>query len=314
MCTWEEASLQCFSTRKWMFFSLLINKGTIKHLYVLCLESKVESLASHENLCSSLRVLFQSSRCLQRPSQPNRKYKKKADRKVYSVPQFLGDAEYQSLKAAFIAAWDCSLGMISVYQWLFPWFFIYSIFLSKQNKPSFHFTPVQFLWKEGRPFAVVFFLQRSLWQVQWDFVERSMIMAGTGGISIALLHLNNECVGGETSPSLWASEGENLLELHSCGNLGNTSDTLVLKYPLGAKKGSCNSTVLTWLLFVQFWSRYSLSNTGADNIYDAIEDMIGYRPGPWMKWSWIVITPVLCVVSAILGWWGSFKPPPIASL
>lgn len=41
----------------------------------------------------------------------------------------------------------------------------------------------------------------------------------------------------------------------------------------------------------------SLSVTGADNIYDAIEDMIGYRPGPWMKWSWIVITPVLCVVS-----------------
>lgn len=238
MCTWEEASLQCFSTQKWMFFSLLINKGTIKHLYVLCLESKVESLASHENLCSSLRVLFQSSRCLQRPSQPNRKYKKKADRKVYSVPQFLGDAEYQSLKAAFIAAWDCSLGMISVYQWLFPWFFIYSIFLSKQNKPSFHFTPVQFLWKEGRPFAVVFFLQRSLWQVQWDFVERSMIMAGTGGISIALLHLNNECVGGETSPSLWASEGENLLELHSCGNLGNTSDTLVLNTPWGPRKAA----------------------------------------------------------------------------
>jgi len=26
-------------------------------------------------------------------------------------------------------------------------------------------------------------------------------MAGTGGISIALLHLNNECVGGETSPA-----------------------------------------------------------------------------------------------------------------
>jgi len=42
---------------------------------------------------------------------------------------------------------------------------------------------------------------------------------------------------------------------------------------------------------------HSLSTTGADNIYDAIEDMIGYRPGPWMKWSWIVITPVLCVVS-----------------
>lgn len=83
--------------------------------------------------------------CLQRPSQTNRKYKKKADRKVYFIPFFLGDAEYQSLRAAFIAAWDCSLGMISVYHWLFPWFFIYSIFLRKQNKPSFLFMPVQFL-------------------------------------------------------------------------------------------------------------------------------------------------------------------------
>lgn len=36
---------------------------------------------------------------------------------------------------------------------------------------------------------------------------------------------------------------------------------------------------------------------GADNFYDAIEDMIGYRPNSWMKWSWMLITPVLCVVS-----------------
>ncbi|KAK1800930.1 hypothetical protein P4O66_004691 [Electrophorus voltai] len=35
--------------------------------------------------------------------------------------------------------------------------------------------------------------------------------------------------------------------------------------------------------------------TGADNFYDAIEDMIGYRPNGWMKWSWMLITPVLCV-------------------
>lgn len=35
---------------------------------------------------------------------------------------------------------------------------------------------------------------------------------------------------------------------------------------------------------------------GADNFYDAIEEMIGYRPNSWMKWSWMLITPVLCVV------------------
>lgn len=33
-----------------------------------------------------------------------------------------------------------------------------------------------------------------------------------------------------------------------------------------------------------------------DNFYDGIEDMIGYRPNSWMKWSWTIITPVLCMV------------------
>lgn len=39
-------------------------------------------------------------------------------------------------------------------------------------------------------------------------------------------------------------------------------------------------------------------SAGVDNFYDALEDMIGYRPNPWMKWSWAVITPLLCVVRA----------------
>lgn len=43
-----------------------------------------------------------------------------------------------------------------------------------------------------------------------------------------------------------------------------------------------------------------LSLAGSDNLYDGIEDMIGYRPGPWMKYSWAVVTPVLCVVSFLL--------------
>lgn len=37
-------------------------------------------------------------------------------------------------------------------------------------------------------------------------------------------------------------------------------------------------------------------DTGVDNFYDGIEDMIGYRPNVWMKWSWTIITPVLCMV------------------
>lgn len=51
----------------------------------------------------------------------------------------------------------------------------------------------------------------------------------------------------------------------------------------------CKQWKLTW------WTSYSLS-AGVDNFYDAIEDMIGYRPNPWMKWSWTIITPVLCMV------------------
>lgn len=40
----------------------------------------------------------------------------------------------------------------------------------------------------------------------------------------------------------------------------------------------------------------SVCQTGVDKFYDGIEDMIGYRPNPWMKWSWTFITPVLCMV------------------
>ncbi|XP_070792985.1 sodium- and chloride-dependent taurine transporter isoform X1 [Pituophis catenifer annectens] len=50
------------------------------------------------------------------------------------------------------------------------------------------------------------------------------------------------------------------------------------------------------LLWVAFFECIAVAWVyGADNFYDAIEDMIGYRPGPWMKWSWTVITPILCV-------------------
>lgn len=54
------------------------------------------------------------------------------------------------------------------------------------------------------------------------------------------------------------------------------------------------------LLWVAFFECVAVAWVyGADNIYDAIEDMIGYRPGPWMKWSWILITPLLCVACFI---------------
>ncbi|KAG7478184.1 hypothetical protein MATL_G00077670 [Megalops atlanticus] len=50
------------------------------------------------------------------------------------------------------------------------------------------------------------------------------------------------------------------------------------------------------LLWVAFFECIAVAWVyGVDNFYDAIEDMIGYRPNPWMKWSWTVITPVLCM-------------------
>ncbi|EGV97716.1 sodium- and chloride-dependent taurine transporter isoform X1 [Cricetulus griseus] len=49
------------------------------------------------------------------------------------------------------------------------------------------------------------------------------------------------------------------------------------------------------LLWVAFFECFVIAWIyGGDNLYDGIEDMIGYRPGPWMKYSWAVITPVLC--------------------
>uniref|UniRef100_A0A8C5N4L8 Sodium- and chloride-dependent taurine transporter n=1 Tax=Leptobrachium leishanense TaxID=445787 RepID=A0A8C5N4L8_9ANUR len=50
------------------------------------------------------------------------------------------------------------------------------------------------------------------------------------------------------------------------------------------------------LLWVAFFECIAIAWVyRVDKFYDNIEDMIGYRPGPWMKWSWCLITPVLCV-------------------
>lgn len=36
--------------------------------------------------------------------------------------------------------------------------------------------------------------------------------------------------------------------------------------------------------------------TGADRFYDNIEDMIGYRPTPVIKYCWLFFTPAICFV------------------
>uniref|UniRef100_A0A8C6UX40 Transporter n=1 Tax=Neogobius melanostomus TaxID=47308 RepID=A0A8C6UX40_9GOBI len=35
--------------------------------------------------------------------------------------------------------------------------------------------------------------------------------------------------------------------------------------------------------------------SGADRFYDNIEDMIGYRPGPYIKYCWLFLTPATCI-------------------
>lgn len=40
------------------------------------------------------------------------------------------------------------------------------------------------------------------------------------------------------------------------------------------------------------------SSTGAERFYDNIEDMIGYRPWPIIKYCWLFITPAVCMVRA----------------
>lgn len=39
--------------------------------------------------------------------------------------------------------------------------------------------------------------------------------------------------------------------------------------------------------------------TGADRLFDNIEDMIGYRPRPLMKFCWLYVTPSVCLVSRL---------------
>ncbi|XP_029457239.1 sodium- and chloride-dependent taurine transporter isoform X1 [Rhinatrema bivittatum] len=54
------------------------------------------------------------------------------------------------------------------------------------------------------------------------------------------------------------------------------------------------------LLWVAFFECIAVAWVyGADKFYDAVEDMIGYRPSPWMKWCWSAVTPILCLACFI---------------
>ncbi|XP_030061381.1 sodium- and chloride-dependent taurine transporter isoform X2 [Microcaecilia unicolor] len=54
------------------------------------------------------------------------------------------------------------------------------------------------------------------------------------------------------------------------------------------------------LLWVAFFECIAVAWVyGADKFYDAVEDMIGYRPISWMKWCWTAVTPMLCAACFI---------------
>ncbi|XP_043936062.1 sodium- and chloride-dependent GABA transporter 2-like isoform X2 [Protopterus annectens] len=55
-----------------------------------------------------------------------------------------------------------------------------------------------------------------------------------------------------------------------------------------AASGSC-------LLFVAVFQSVCIAYVyGVDRFYDNIEDMIGYRPGPFLKYAWLIFTPAIC--------------------
>ncbi|XP_066524970.1 LOW QUALITY PROTEIN: sodium- and chloride-dependent GABA transporter 2-like [Hoplias malabaricus] len=50
------------------------------------------------------------------------------------------------------------------------------------------------------------------------------------------------------------------------------------------------------LLFMAIFESFCIAWVyGADRFYDNIEDMIGYRPGPLVKYCWMFITPLTCI-------------------
>ncbi|XP_074872611.1 sodium- and chloride-dependent creatine transporter 1 [Carettochelys insculpta] len=52
----------------------------------------------------------------------------------------------------------------------------------------------------------------------------------------------------------------------------------------------------TTLLWQAFWECIVVAWVyGADRFMDDIACMIGYRPFPWMKWCWTVLTPLICL-------------------
>ncbi|XP_005993605.1 sodium- and chloride-dependent GABA transporter 2-like [Latimeria chalumnae] len=54
------------------------------------------------------------------------------------------------------------------------------------------------------------------------------------------------------------------------------------------------------LLFFGFFEAFFIGWVyGADRFYKNIEDMIGYRPGPYLKYCWLFVTPTICIATFV---------------
>ncbi|XP_054655839.1 sodium- and chloride-dependent betaine transporter-like isoform X3 [Dunckerocampus dactyliophorus] len=76
-------------------------------------------------------------------------------------------------------------------------------------------------------------------------------------------------------------------------------ETIVVSWVYGRKRYCRCTTFLpvAVLHFIQIG--FSHGCAGADRFYDNIEDMIGYRPFPVLKYCWLFITPLLCVLTML---------------
>ncbi|KAJ3603077.1 hypothetical protein NHX12_030821 [Muraenolepis orangiensis] len=75
-------------------------------------------------------------------------------------------------------------------------------------------------------------------------------------------------------------------------------DTFILCLVNGGSSFVAGFAIFSVLGFMSYEQGVPISEvaaTGADRFYDDIEDMIGYRPWPVMKYCWLYVTPAICL-------------------
>lgn len=65
---------------------------------------------------------------------------------------------------------------------------------------------------------------------------------------------------------------------------------------------SIDATEVTTCLSMIFLFYY----VGGERFYDDMENMLGFRINPWIRWCWKFLTPLFCLVSSIIQLRNSF--------